>query len=74
MDDDAILGAAIFLRDDDILSDHEELTSEISGLGGIECRIGETLTRSVSSDEIFDRGQAFLRARQYREFDRLSGN
>src|SRR3954452_10047111 len=56
-DDDASLGAAVLLAHDDVLRDVHETTGEVAGVGGAQCGVGQTLTRTVRGDEVLQHRQ-----------------
>ena len=58
-DVDAFDGAAIVVRDDDILRHVDEAAGEVTGVGGLERGIGETLAGAVGGDEVLEDGEAF---------------
>ncbi len=58
-DVNAVDRAAIDLADDDVLRHVHEAACEIAGIGGLERRIGQALTRSVRGDEVLQHGEAF---------------
>ena len=54
-----MLGAAILFTHDDFLRDVDQTTGQVTGFCGTQCGIGQTLTRAVLGDEVFEHGQAF---------------
>ena len=58
---DSAQGSAIFLIDDDILCHIHQTTRQIACIRGLECGIGQSLTRSVRGDEILQNGKSFLK-------------
>ncbi len=59
LDENAVGGAAIALVDDYVLRHVHEAASEVTGVGGLERGVSQTLTRTVSGDEILQHVQAF---------------
>ena len=59
--DEATEGAAVFFVDDDIVRNVDETAGEVSGVGGLQGRIGETLTGTVGGDEVLEHGHTFLK-------------
>ena len=47
------------MRDDDILRDVDEAAGEVTGVGCLECGVGETLAGAVRGDEVLQHGEAF---------------
>ena len=70
--DEAAEGSAVFLVDDDVVSDVDETAGEVTGVGGLQGGIGETLTGTVGGDEVLEHGEAFLEVRENRVLDNLS--
>ncbi len=60
MNDSTLSGIAIFFGHDFILRYIEEPAGEITGLGGIQGRIGHTFSTAMSSDKIFQRSESFF--------------
>ena len=54
----AALGAAILFTHDHVLGDVHQTTGQVARLCGTQCGIGQTLTRAVLGDEVFQHGQA----------------
>ncbi len=55
--DQAALGAAVLLTDDDVLGDVHQTTGQVARLRGTQCGIRQTLTSAVLGDEVFQHGQ-----------------
>ena len=70
--DDTAEGTAVLLRDDDIGGDVDETAGKVSGVGSLECRIGESLTGTVGGDEVVEHGETLLEVGQDRILHRLS--
>ena len=70
---DALRGAAIFHRDDDVLGHVGQFTGQITRVGRLECRIGQTFASTVRRAEIFEYGEAFAEVGLNRRFDDLAG-
>src|SRR5665647_3821905 len=62
----------VVFTDDDILRDVHETTREVTRVCGTQSRVGQTLTSTVSSDEVLGDGQAFAVARDDRARDDLT--
>src|SRR5689334_21810794 len=62
-------GAAILLGDRHVLRNVDEATRELTGIGSLECRVGQTLTRTVRGGEVLERRQTFTEVRLDRAFD-----
>ena len=60
---DAVDRAAILLVDDDVLRRIDELAGQVTGIGGLERGIGQTLAGAVGGDEVFQHGEAFAEVR-----------
>src|SRR5271156_6408857 len=71
-DEDAVGGAAVALIDDDVLSHVNEAACEVTGIGGLESRIRQALTRAVRRDEVLQHGKAFAEVGRDRRFDNLA--
>src|SRR5271154_3761585 len=71
-DEDTVRGAAVALIDDDVLRHVNEAASEVAGIGGLERRIGQALTRAVRRDEVLQHGKAFAEVGRDRRFDNLA--
>src|SRR5206468_1015412 len=65
-------GSAIFLSDRHVLRDVDEAAGEITGVRGLECGVGQTLTRTVRRDEVLEHRQTFTEVRLDRAFDDLA--
>ena len=68
-DPDAVGGAAVVLLDDDVLGHVHQLAGHVTGVGGLEGGVGQTLARAVRGDEIFQHRKALAEIRQNRFFD-----
>src|SRR5438132_83405 len=55
---EAAVGAAVLLADDDVLGDVDQTTGEVTRVGGTEGGVGQTLTSTVSRDEVLQHRQA----------------
>ena len=53
---DALRGAAIVGRDDDVLGHVRELAREVAGVGGLEGGVGQTLAGAMRRTEVFEHG------------------
>src|SRR5262249_23631247 len=61
--------AAIVFRDYDILGNVDETTRQVPGVGRLERRIRQTLTRTVRRDEVLENRQTFAEVRLDRAFN-----
>ena len=64
--------AAILLGDRHVLRDVDEAAREVTGVGRLERRVGQTLPGAVRRDEVLEHGQAFAEVRLDRAFDDLA--
>ncbi|MPM88032.1 hypothetical protein SDC9_135133 [bioreactor metagenome] len=55
---DAVGGAAVLFADDDILRDVHHTAGQVTGVGGTQSGIGQTLSGTSGGNEIFQSGQA----------------
>ena len=62
-DDDAVERLAILFGDDHVLRDVDETAREVTGVGGLERRVGQTLTGAVRGDEVLQHREAFAEVR-----------
>ena len=69
---DAIDRRAVDLGDDHVLGDVDETPGQVSRVGGLERRIGQSLTGTVSRDEVLQDRQAFTEVRRNRGLDDLT--
>ncbi|MDT4833663.1 hypothetical protein FQZ97_672800 [compost metagenome] len=65
----ALRGAAIVFGNDQVLRHVDQTTGQVARVGGLQRRIGQTLTRAVSRDEVLEYVQAFTEVRGNRRFD-----
>ena len=66
---DALGRAAVVLRDDHVLADVGQLTGEVTRVGRLEGRIGQTLAGTVRRAEVLEHRQTFAEVRLDRRFD-----
>ena len=59
--DESAEGAAVFFVDDDVVGDVDKTAGEVSGVGGLQGGVGQTLTGTVGGDEVLEHGHAFLK-------------
>ena len=64
--------ATVFFSDDDIMRHVNETTGQVTGVGGLQSGIGQTLTGTVCGNEVFQHRQTFLEVRQNRVFNDFS--
>ena len=69
---DALRGAAVLHRHDDVLRHVGEFAGEIARVGRLESRVGQTLTGTVRGTEVFEHGQAFTEIGLDRRLDDLA--
>ena len=55
--------------DDDVLRDVDETAREVTGVGGLERRVGETLAGAVRGDEVLQHREPFAEVRGDRRLD-----
>ena len=60
------------MRDDDVLRHVGQLAGEVTRVGRLESRIGQTLAGTVRGAEVLQHGQAFAEVRLDRRFDDLA--
>ncbi len=60
---------AIVLGDHQVLRHVDQTTSQVTRVCGLQCRIGQTLTRAVSRDEVLKHVQTFTEVRGNGRFD-----
>ena len=72
-DVDAFDRAAIVLADDDVLRHVDETTGQVAGVSGLQCGIGQALTRAVGRDEVLQHGEAFTEVRRDGRLDDFAG-
>ena len=70
---DAVDGTAIDLVDDDVLCHVGELAGEVTGVGGLQSRVGQSLSGTVGGAEIFQHGEAFAEVGLDGGFDDFAG-
>ena len=56
---DELLGAAVKLADDHLLSHVHQTPGQVTGVGGTQCGVGQTLASTVGRDEVLEYAQAF---------------
>ena len=69
---DAALGAAVGLGNDDILRNVDQTTGKVTGVRGFQSRIGQTFTGTVGGIKVFQHRQTFFKVRDNRLFDNLA--
>ena len=70
---DALRRAAVFHRDDDVLRHVGQLAGEVTRVGRLEGRVGQTLAGTVRRAEVLEHRQAFAEVGLDRRFDDLAG-
>ena len=70
---DALIGAAIVLGYDAVLRHVDEAPGEITGVRGLERRVGKALARAVRRVEVFENRQPLLEVGDDRRLDDLAG-
>ena len=66
------LGAAVVLTDDDVLRDVHQTTGQVTRVGGTQRGVGQTLTSTVTGDEVLEHRQALAEVRLDRARDDLA--
>ena len=67
--DQTLVGAAIHLGDHQILGHVNQTTGQVTGVGGLQCGIGQTLTGTVGGDEVLEYVQALTEVGDDRRLD-----
>src|SRR5690606_22692724 len=62
-------GAAVVLGDDEVLRNVDQTAGQVTRVGSLKSRIGQTFTRTVSRDEVLQYVQPFTEVRCNRRFD-----
>src|SRR5207302_2902254 len=70
---DAIGGAAVDFVDNHILCDIHQTSREITGVGGLQCRVGQSLTGAVRRNKVLQHRQSFAEVGGNRSFDDFTG-
>src|SRR5690606_4400312 len=65
----ALLGAAVGLGHNQILRNVNQTASQVTGVGGLQCGIRQTLTSTVGGDEVLEYVQTFTEVRGNRRLD-----
>ncbi len=65
-------GAAVLFSDRDILRHVHQTARQVSGVGRLERRVGQTLTSTVRRDEVLEHRQSFTEVRLDRALDDLA--
>ena len=63
--------SAILLANDDVVSNVDQTTGEVTGIGRLEGGIGQTLTGTVRRDKVLEGRHAFLKVGDNRVLDNL---
>ena len=71
---DTIRGSAVILTDDNILADVDHSTSQITGVSGTKCGIGQAFTCASGRREVFQNGKAFTVVCLNWDLDGLTGS
>src|SRR5262249_40659002 len=66
---DAIYRAAIVFANDHVLGNVNQAASQVAGIGGLQRRVGQSLTRAVRRDEVLQYRQPFAEVGSDRRFD-----
>ncbi len=56
---DRVHGAAVIHSDDDVLGHVRQLTGQVAGISGLECRVRQSFPRAVGRGEVLQHLQAF---------------
>src|SRR5690349_16069709 len=70
---DSVGGTAILLAYDYVLRHVNQFARHVTRVSGLESGIGQTFTRAVGGDEVFQYREAFAEVRQNRFFDDVAG-
>ena len=70
---DALGGAAVVQRDDDVLGDVGQLTGEVPGVGRLEGRVGQALAGAVGAGEVLEHREALAEVGLDGRLDDLAG-
>ena len=70
--DEAAERSAVLFVDDDVVGHVDQTAGQITGVGGLQGGIGQTLSGTVGRDEILEHTQALLEVRQNRVLDDLA--
>ena len=54
-------GAAVLFVDDNVVADVNQTTGQVTGVGRLQCSIGQTLTGTVGRDEVLQHAHALLK-------------
>ena len=65
----AFLGATVFLGDHQILGHVHQTAGQVTGVGGFQCRVRETLTGTVGGDEVLEYVQTLTEVTGDRRLD-----
>ncbi len=66
---DTVQRTAVIFHDDGVLGNVDQTTGQVTGVGRLERRIGETLTGTVGRDEVLENRQALTEVSRDRCFD-----
>ena len=69
---EAAESAAVLLTDNHVVSHVDQTAGKITGVGGLEGGIGETLAGTVGGDEVFEHAQTLLEVGKNRVLDDLT--
>ncbi len=69
---EAAESAAVLLVDDHVVSHINQTTGQITGVGGLQSRVGQTLSGTVGGDEVLQHRQTLLEVGQNRVLDDLT--
>src|SRR5579862_394801 len=70
---DAVDGSAVVFADDDVLRDVDQTASQVSRIGRLERRVGQSLTGAVRRDEVFEHRQSFTEVCRDGRLDDFAG-
>src|ERR1017187_15671 len=59
LDVNSVGGAAVDFRDDYVLRHVHQTAGEVTGIGGLQCRVRQTLTSAVRGNEVLQHGEPF---------------
>ena len=69
---EAVDGSAVFFEHDDVLRNIDQLTGHVTGVSRLQSGVSETLTSSVSRDEVLKHRKTFTEVRGNRALDDLT--
>src|SRR3981189_1529439 len=71
-DENSVHGAAVVFPDDYVLPDVNQTARQVTRVGGLQSRIGQTLAGAVRRDEVFEHRQPFTEVGRDRSLDNFA--